>query len=83
MASVCSYDLSMEEFRLPWSVWNMAETYEQKIEQVKKIIEKIEDGETSLEESIRLYEQGAALIRQCESLLAEAELKITTLSRDA
>lgn len=61
----------------------MAETYEQKIEQVKKIIEKIEDGETSLEESIRLYEQGAALIRQCESLLAEAELKITTLSRDA
>ncbi|HOX34285.1 MAG TPA: exodeoxyribonuclease VII small subunit [Methanoregulaceae archaeon] len=61
----------------------MAETYEQKITQVKKIIEKIEDGETSLEESIRLYEQGAALIRQCEALLAEAELRITTLSRDA
>ncbi len=61
----------------------MTETYEQKIEQVKKIIEKIEDGETSLEESIRLYEQGSVLIRQCESLLAEAELKITTLSRDA
>lgn len=61
----------------------MAETYEQKIEQVKRIIEKIEDGETSLEDSIRLYEQGAVLIRQCESLLAEAELKITTLSRDA
>ncbi|HPD74581.1 MAG TPA: exodeoxyribonuclease VII small subunit [Methanoregulaceae archaeon] len=61
----------------------MAETYEQKIAQVKKIIEKIEDGETSLEESIRLYEQGAALIRQCEALLAEAELRITTLSRDA
>ena len=61
----------------------MTETYEQKIEQLKKIIEKIEDGGTSLEESIRLYEQGAALIRQCESLLAEAELKITTLSRDA
>jgi len=56
----------------------MAETYEQKIAQVKKIIEKIEDGETSLEESIRLYEQGAALIRQCEALLAEAELRITT-----
>ncbi len=61
----------------------MTETFEQKIEQVKKIIEKIEDGETSLEESIRLYEQGAALIRQCETLLAEAEMKITTLSRDA
>nr|WP_319375153.1 exodeoxyribonuclease VII small subunit [uncultured Methanoregula sp.] len=61
----------------------MTETYETKIEHLKTIIEKIEDGNTSLEESMRLYEQGAALVKQCESLLAEAELKITTLSRDA
>jgi exodeoxyribonuclease VII small subunit len=61
----------------------MTETYEAKIEQLRKIIEKIEDGNTSLDESIKLYEQGAALVRQCESLLAEAEVKITTLSRDA
>ncbi len=61
----------------------MTETYEQKIEKVKNIIERIEDGETSLEESIRLYEQGAALIKQCETQLSEAEMKITTLSRDA
>jgi exodeoxyribonuclease VII small subunit len=61
----------------------MTETYEQKIEQLKQIIEKIEDGNTSLDESIRLYEQGAALVRQCEELLDNAELKITTLSRDA
>jgi exodeoxyribonuclease VII small subunit len=60
----------------------MTETYETKIEQLKKIIEKIEDGNTSLDESMRLYEQGAALIKQCETLLADAELKITTLSRD-
>ena len=61
----------------------MTETYEQKIERVREIIAKIEDGETSLEESIRLYEQGTVLIKQCETLLAEAELKVTTLSRDA
>jgi len=61
----------------------MTDTYEAKIEQLKKIIEKIEDGNTSLEESMKLYEQGAALVKQCETLLAEAELKITTLSRDA
>ncbi len=69
--------------RSAWSVWNMTETYEQKIELLKQIIGKIEDGNTSLEESMRLYEQGAALVRQCETLLAEAEVKITTLSRDA
>jgi exodeoxyribonuclease VII small subunit len=61
----------------------MTGTYEEKIDQVKKIIEKIEDGGTTLEESIRLYEQGAAMIRQCEDLLTQAELKITALSRDA
>jgi len=66
-----------------WSVWNMNETYEQKIERLKDIIGKIEDGNTSLEESMRLYEQGALLVKQCETLLAEAEVKIATLSRDA
>lgn len=61
----------------------MTETYEATIEQLKKIIEKIEDGNTSLDESMKLYEQGAALVKKCETLLADAELKITTLSRDA
>ncbi|MDD1695759.1 MAG: exodeoxyribonuclease VII small subunit [Methanoregula sp.] len=61
----------------------MKETYETKIEQLRKIIEKIEDGNTGLDESITLYEQGAVLVKQCETMLAEAELKITTLSRDA
>lgn len=61
----------------------MTETYEEKIEQLRQIIAKIEDGSTSLDESMKLYEQGAVLVKQCESLLAEAEEKITTLSRDA
>ena len=61
----------------------MTETYEQKIEVLKQIIGRIEDGTTSLDESMRLYEQGSVLVRQCEALLAEAEVKITTLSRDA
>jgi exodeoxyribonuclease VII small subunit len=60
----------------------MDETYETKVEQLKKIIEKIEDGNTNLDESIRLYEQGAALVKQCEEILNEAEVKITSLSRD-
>lgn len=61
----------------------MTETYETKVERLKEIIAKIEDGNTSLDESMKLYEQGAVLIKQCETMLAEAELKITTLSRDA
>ncbi|HVN73306.1 MAG TPA: exodeoxyribonuclease VII small subunit [Methanoregula sp.] len=60
----------------------MTDTYETKVEQLRKIIGKIEDGTTGLDESIRLYEQGAALVKECECLLAEAEVKISTLSRD-
>jgi len=60
----------------------MTETYETKVEKLKCIIEKIEDGNTSLDESIKLYEQGAVLVKQCETLLADAEMKITTLGRD-
>jgi exodeoxyribonuclease VII small subunit len=61
----------------------MKESYETKIEQLRLIIEKIEDGNTGLDESMKLYEQGAVLVKQCEIMLADAELKITTLSRDA
>ena len=61
----------------------MKETYEIKTEQLRQIIEKIEDGKTGLDESMRLYEQGAVLVKQCETMLAEAEIRITTLSRDA
>jgi exodeoxyribonuclease VII small subunit len=61
----------------------MTETYEEKIVLLREIIQKIEDGSTSLDESMKLYEQGAVLVRQCETLLAAAEEKITTLARDA
>jgi len=60
----------------------MKETYETKTELLRQIIEKIEDGNTGLDESMKLYEQGAALVKQCETMLAEAEIRITTLSRD-
>jgi len=60
----------------------MKETYETKTELLRQIIEKIEDGDTGLDESMKLYEQGAALVKQCETMLAEAEIRITTLSRD-
>ncbi len=60
----------------------MAKKYEELVEELKEIIRKIESGEAGLDESIALYERGAVLIRQCETLLSEAELKISALGRD-
>ncbi|MGC9453380.1 MAG: exodeoxyribonuclease VII small subunit [Phycisphaerae bacterium] len=55
-------------------------TFEQALEQLEKIVEQIESGEVSLEESIDKYAQGIKLIKQCRSILDEAERKIQLLS---
>lgn len=59
----------------------MQRTYEDLVTELKEIVRKIENGETGLEESIALYEQGSRLVRECEKMLESAELKITELSR--
>jgi exodeoxyribonuclease VII small subunit len=60
----------------------MTKKYEELLAELKEVVRKIEDGETDLDESISLYERGAVLVKQCEELLAGAEMKVTQLSRD-
>jgi len=60
----------------------MSVKYEDLVRELREIVRKMEDPDTSLDESIQLYERGAVLISQAERLLAEAELKITTLGCD-
>jgi exodeoxyribonuclease VII small subunit len=57
----------------------MSVKYEDLVRELREIVKKMEDPDTSLDESIQLYERGAVLISRAEKLLAEAELKITTL----
>ena len=56
--------------------------YEQAIEQLERIIERIESGEIGLEEGIAEYERGMKLIKHCRSVLDRAESKIKELSLD-
>ncbi|MFA7562166.1 MAG: exodeoxyribonuclease VII small subunit [Methanoculleus sp.] len=60
----------------------MTETFEEKLEELRGIVRKLEDGEASLEESIAIYERGAILVKQCEDLLGAAEMKLTELGCD-
>lgn len=57
----------------------MTKKFEELLEELRLIMRRIEDPESGLDESIELYEKGAALIRQCEEVLTKAELKITEL----
>ena len=60
----------------------MTKKYEELVTELRDIVRKIEDGETSLDESIALYERGTLLVKECEKMLDGAELKITELSRE-
>lgn len=53
------------------------------IEHLERIIERIEGGQTGLEESIAQYEQGMALIKRCREVLVRAEQKVEELGKDA
>ncbi|MBQ3519492.1 MAG: exodeoxyribonuclease VII small subunit [Clostridia bacterium] len=54
-------------------------TYESAIKQLEEIVLKLEDGNLSLDESVKLFEKGAKLSAFCDKALKEAELKIMTL----
>lgn len=57
----------------------MTRKYKDLINELKEIIEKIENGDADLEESMALYEKGIAIMKNCEKILEEAELKVTEL----
>ena len=57
--------------------------FEEAIEQLESIIDRIESGEVGLEDCLAQYERGMALIKQCRAILAKAEQKIAELSPTA
>ncbi|MFQ5424145.1 MAG: exodeoxyribonuclease VII small subunit [Phycisphaerae bacterium] len=54
-------------------------TFEEAMRRLEQIVESIEHGDIGLEESIKQFEVGMKLIRQCRSVLSEAELRIQKL----
>ena len=54
--------------------------FESTLSEIEKIIESLEEGNLSLEDSIKAYEKGISLTKACQKTLADAELKIKKLS---
>lgn len=55
-------------------------SYETNINKLRGIVDKLESGEATLEESLKLFEQGIKLSTTCYETLKNAEQKITELS---
>jgi exodeoxyribonuclease VII small subunit len=53
--------------------------FEASLEQLEKLVEDMEDGELSLEDSLRAFEKGIKLTRECQQALADAEQKVQLL----
>jgi exodeoxyribonuclease VII small subunit len=57
--------------------------FEAALRQLEEIVQRLEKGELTLEESLGLYEQGIRLSRLCHAKLEEAEGKIEMLVKNA
>ena len=54
--------------------------FESALEDLEALVESMEAGEMSLEESLRAFERGVKLTRHCQSALKAAELKVRMLT---
>jgi exodeoxyribonuclease VII small subunit len=54
--------------------------FEAALEELEVLVERMETGALSLEESLAAFERGVALTRQCQNALRQAELRVKALT---
>ena len=59
------------------------ESFETSLARLEQIVTSLEKGDLSLEDSLKLYEEGISRARFCQERLEEAESRIEVLSQDA
>jgi exodeoxyribonuclease VII small subunit len=58
-------------------------TFEAQLASLEKVVRDLERGDLPLEESLRLFEEGVRLSRECQERLNQAERRIEVLLRDS
>tara|TARA_B100001175_G_scaffold89527_1_gene75429 strand:+ start:871 stop:1095 length:225 start_codon:yes stop_codon:yes gene_type:complete len=56
--------------------------FESSLKELELIVEKLEDENINLEDSVKSFEEGVSLVKQCQKKLQDAELKIKKLLDD-
>ena len=57
-------------------------TFESAMHRIEEIVTQLEKGEISLDEMLKIYGEGAELIKFCQDKLTDAENKIKILTRN-
>ena len=61
----------------------MAElSFEEALENLERIVEQLEEGNLSLEDTLKKFEEGIKLSRFCEKRLKQAQKKVSMLMKD-
>jgi exodeoxyribonuclease VII small subunit len=61
---------------------NKQQTFETSLQELEKIVRGLEEGDLSLEDSLKLFEDGVKLSRECQERLNQAERRIEILLKD-
>jgi exodeoxyribonuclease VII small subunit len=56
--------------------------FEEALQALEKVVEQLESGELSLEDSLAAFEEGVRLVKHCNQKLTEVEKKIELLVKD-
>jgi exodeoxyribonuclease VII small subunit len=54
--------------------------FEKSLDELEKLVERMEHGDQSLDDSLQSFERGVALYRNCQGALEQAELRVKLLS---
>ena len=60
-----------------------APNFEVAMQELETLVERMEQGQVSLEESLKAFERGRALVSRCKSILEDAERRIEQMGLDA
>ena len=58
-------------------------TFEENMQRLEQIVRAMERGDVALEESLKLFQEGTELVRNCGKLLDEAELQVKKIMADS
>ena len=55
-------------------------SFEEKMEKISALLKSLNDKDLSLEESVKLYKQGVALLKEAKEILENAKLEVAEIS---
>jgi exodeoxyribonuclease VII small subunit len=58
-----------------------SKTFEEKLAQSKEILDRLMDPEITLEESVKLYDQGLQVVKEAQAMIEEAKQKVQIIEK--